>query len=53
MNTHDIMVSLVKLYYSFGCYTNDNVAYFVRCNSINQADYKEITGQDYPVSQTV
>ncbi|MCO6528584.1 MAG: XkdX family protein [Lactobacillus sp.] len=53
MNMHDIMVNLVKLYYSFGCYSNADVAYFVRCNSINATDYKTITGQDYPVSQTV
>ncbi|RMC39573.1 XkdX family protein [Lactobacillus sp. ESL0236] len=50
---HEIMVNLVKFYYSFGCYTNNDVAYFVKCNSINTTDYKEITGQDYPINQTV
>ncbi|CAM3085586.1 phage uncharacterized protein, XkdX family [Lactobacillus bombicola] len=53
MDTHEIMFNLIKFYYNFGCYTNNNVAYFVGYNAITADDYKAITGDDYVASPVV
>jgi uncharacterized XkdX family phage protein len=47
MDTHEIMFNLVEFYYNFGCYSAEDVAYFVGYNAISADDYKEITGDDY------
>ena len=41
----------VKRYYGWGCYTNADVWDFVSYKKITEEQYKEITGQEYPVER--
>ena len=44
--------TIVKRYYDWGCYTNDNVKVFVDNGKITPEQYLEITGEEYPVVAT-
>jgi len=45
----DIMFSKIKKYYDKGYYTERHIAVFVQKDVLTPNEYKEITGQDYPV----
>lgn len=42
-----ILEKQYKLYYDWGCYTNADIANFVKLGAIDAAAYKRITGEDY------
>lgn len=39
-----------KLYYNWHCYTNSDIARFVKLGTIDADAYKRITGDDYEVA---
>lgn len=41
------MYQLIRKYYSMGLYTKENVARFVARGTLTEAQYREITGEDY------
>lgn len=45
------MYSTINNYYQRGIYTNENVKIFVKAKWITEEQFKDITGQDYQVSQ--
>lgn len=38
----------IKIFYDWGCYTNEEVGLFVQFGKITPEEYKMITGEDYP-----
>lgn len=43
------MFTIVKRYYDKGIYSNEDVKVFVRVGKLTEAQYKEITKEDYVV----
>ena len=41
------MFAIVKRYYVKGIYSKEDVKVFVRAGKLTEAQYKEITGEDY------
>ena len=41
------MYQLIRKYYNMGLYTKENVARFVDRGTLTEAQYREITGEDY------
>ena len=41
------MFQLIRKYYKMGLYTKDSVAKFVARGTLTEAQYREITGEDY------
>ena len=42
------MYAIINRYYKLGIYNKENVAVFVVSGDITPADYKKITGEEYP-----
>ena len=43
------MFAIAKRYYDKGIYSNEDIKVFVRAGKLNEAQYKEITKEDYLV----
>lgn len=41
------MYQLIKKYYKMGLYTKENVAKFVARGTLTEAQFQEITGEEY------
>ena len=41
------MFAIAKRYYDKGIYSNEDIKVFVRTGKLTEAQYKEITGEDY------
>ncbi|PTJ85066.1 XkdX family protein [Staphylococcus succinus] len=41
----------IKWFYDINCYTNEDIATYVQLGVTSKAQYKEITGEDYPEPQ--
>lgn len=41
----------IKYFYDINCYTNEDIQTYVTLDAIDEEQYEEITGEEYPKSQ--